>query len=317
MFIMSNGYMFWGIVLSAFVASWVYFNKGDFCGNGYTSAWGRFLCNGSFGLGIKIFFFASLILTIVALVMYGKKEMTWDDTPFKAVTIGAVVCAVLFVVFTIMGYCKWCWGEMPIGRITGWTLFVCIPAGIYLLMQSPAIPDGAISSAFKSAIKLKMNENIMAIFKEAGIYQFATYKEMLYNSQYHKIAMAFFAINCSVHLLLCNKWMHLTKTFNRILYPLVVCVHTFLLIPSAIALGFFGGAFFICALLIIVYIIAGIFAICFLWVFISAWFTQNFGTGRSGVLSDGTKIRQECGDQWVDENGRRWTNTGGNEFTRN
>ena len=54
MFIMSNGYMFWGIVLSAFVASWVYFNKGDFCGNGYTSAWGRFLCNGSFGLGIKI-----------------------------------------------------------------------------------------------------------------------------------------------------------------------------------------------------------------------------------------------------------------------
>lgn len=317
MFVILNGYLFWGIMAVFFIASWVYFARANFSTNQYGSAWGLFLCRNSFGSWIKFLCFVFLISFVVLVFMYNKKDMTWNDIPFKAVVIADMVCAVLLVIFMSMSYCKWCWGEKPLGRITLWTLLVCIPAGVYLLLQNPAIPEGAIFSAFKSAIKFKLNEDVMSIFKEVGIYRLSTYNDMLNNLQGNRIVIMFFVINCFVHLFLCNSWMHFSKVYHRIFYPLVVCVHTFLLIPAAIALGFFGGAFFICAFLYLVYLIAGLFILCLLWIFVSACWTQYFGTGGRGRLSDGTKIRQELGDQWVDEYGNRWTNTGGDEFTRN
>ena len=316
-FITSNGYVFFSVLMAAFLAIWIYLARGDFSMNGYSSPWGRFLNNADFWLWIKILAVSSSALFIVVLFLFGKKEMTWDDLPFRILLIVDLVGFLLTIIIILMCYCKWCWGAKSLGFMMFWMLLFCIPFGVYLLLTHPAIPDGSISAALKKAIKLNVDGGVMSLFKDVGLYRFSTYWDIFSNSKYCRIALYVWSGNCLLHLLLCNGWMHFNKLHQRALYPLITCTYVLLSMPVAIALSFWMTSLVVCGLVYLVYAVASLFMLGLTLALISAWWSENFGTGRSGRLSDGTKIRQKIGDQWVDEHGRNWRNIGGNEFERN
>ena len=315
--IMSNGYVFWGAIAAALVASIIYLAKGDFSSKWYTSWWGRFLDQHRFGVWLMVCLVAFAAAFVGSVVYYNKLNEPMPDETFRMLVIGNGVLLAGAVLCLVLCYASACWGKMPLGAMLGWSIAVPFLCGAAFLVNHPSIPSGAISDSLWNALKLNLSAETMAWFKGIGLYRFSTYVEIMRNPACIRWALWFWCGVCAVHIVLCNGWMHCDKIVHRLIYPPVVCLVALLVMPVSLAVGFVLCAWVIFGAVVVVYLIAGLVVLCFVLAAISSWLSSTFGSSGRGQLSDGTKVRQICGSQWEDERGNRWTNTGGNEFVRN
>lgn len=312
--LLSNGYVFWSVIGLSILVSSIYFAVADLSRTDYSSWWWRFL-NGS---NLKVWFwvcFCVFLCFVVATVVLGRKaDVFLDDAICRALTAADAVLLFVMGMFLFMRYCKACWGTIPVGGALRALVIFGVIYGVVLLLANPSIPDGAIAKAFGDALTMKLKNESMTWFENIHFSNFQTYVSAMCDSGHWRIVWYTYMGVCSIQLLLRNGWMHTRLLRHRIFCPIMTCLLSLSLLPVALLAGFVLSAWALYALVVIVSFVVGLFMLWLVLTMLWSYFTGQ--TGGRGRLSNGREIRQELGDDWVDDEGHRWRNTGGNEFER-
>ena len=312
--LLSNGCVFWSVIGLSILVSSIYFAGADLSRTDYSSWWGRFLSGSNIMVWFWVCFFVFVCLVAVTVVLGRKAEVFLDDGICRALTAADAVLLFVMVVFLFMRYCKACWGTMPAGGAIRVLVAFGFIYGVVLFLTNPSIPDGAISRAFGDAFTLNLKDKSMEWFESIHLSDFQTYVNVMCDSGHWRIVWYTYLGVCAVQLLLRNGWMHTGRLRHRIFCPIMTCLLSLSLLPVALLAGFVLCAWALYALVVIVSFVVGLFMLWLVLTMLWSYFTGQ--TGGRGRLSNGREIRQELGDDWVDDEGHRWRNTGGNEFER-
>lgn len=239
--LLSNGYVFWGILAGAVVILSIIYMLCNFSFTDYSSRWGRFLLRYNFRKAGKILLWM-FILAMVGAVIYGAVN-GFEMTGQKGTIFWILFCVSLLSLFAgmlsqVLNYCRWCWGTMPLSRMIIVTLVFGFVYGMYLFFTHPALPDGTIISVLKKTITLSLEREDMLWRENFVLSDFQTYVSLVRTPERWRTILYWFLGLCVVNLLLCNAWMHCRGWFKRILAPVLSCLIAFAAVPVSLVVGF-------------------------------------------------------------------------------